>query len=371
MRSLARRVLPYVAVLVAATTVPSLSHPLRAISFATASVAGTDVKYLLVRLDRVRVQTALGQDRVDRTESLAGIARRHHALAAIDGGYFESFFPGPIKDLIESTVVNGHLVFKGDVGSTLFFDAANRARIEDIPLRIEGSLDGSYRFPDDWYADWLNRLPEGRQTPSVTIFTPAWGRTTGLPGLQAQIAGGVIARISRHSLRIPADGYVVYMPHAPDMAVQFRVGRRVAYRVVRADGAGLGIFANARQAIGGGPTLVEAGRIALDPRAEGFHDPALFRRVRRSIVGITRDGRKLILATAVGTLHQMARAMRALGAYEAMNLDGGASSGLWAWGHYLTTPERPIGNALLVLPLPDRPHARLILASDKRHVAPR
>jgi exopolysaccharide biosynthesis protein len=58
----------------------------------------------------------------------------------------------------------------------------------------------------------------------------------------------------------------------------------------------------------------------------------------------------LILATATGTLHQMARIMRRLGAYQAMNLDGGASSGLWAWGHYLTTPQRLLNNALLVLP---------------------
>ncbi len=369
MRIFARRVLPYIAALVAVVTSPCLAHPDRAISFAATSVAGTQIKYLLVRLDRVRIETVLGQDRVDRTESLAGMARRHHALAAIDGGYFESYFPGPIKDLIESTVVNGTLVFKGDVGSTLFFDAENHARIEDIPLRIEGSLDGSFHYPDGWYADWLNRLPEGR-APNVTIFTPEWGRATGLKGLQAQVTNGVITRVSRRSLPIPLDGYVVYMPHAPVMALQFRVGRQIAYRIVRANGMGLGFFADAREAIGGGPTLITNGRITLNPRAEGFHDAALFKIVRRSVIGITRDGRRLILATAVGTLHQMARAMRAIGAYQAMNLDGGESSGLWAWGHYLTKPARLLNNALLILPL-HRPQPRLVIASDRKHASPR
>ena len=42
--------------------------------------------------------------------------------------------------------------------------------------------------------------------------------------------------------------------------------------------------------------------------------------------------------------------MQALGCEQAMNLDGGASSGLWLSGGYLRQPGRPISNALLVLP---------------------
>jgi exopolysaccharide biosynthesis protein len=36
------------------------------------------------------------------------------------------------------------------------------------------------------------------------------------------------------------------------------------------------------------------------------------------------------------------------GAYQAMNLDGGASSGLYYYGKYITQPGRDISNALLV-----------------------
>ncbi len=67
------------------------------------------------------------------------------------------------------------------------------------------------------------------------------------------------------------------------------------------------------------------------------------------MVGVTRDGR-LLLATSSGTVRQMADVMKALGAWDAMNLDGGASSGLWVQGRYLTTPGRQIGNALLIVP---------------------
>ncbi|HUY41179.1 MAG TPA: phosphodiester glycosidase family protein [Candidatus Dormibacteraeota bacterium] len=350
MALVALRAFLYATLLLAASVSLCRAGARPAVSFATATISGRHVTYLVVRLDRVRVETALGHDRVARMESLAQMALRHHALAAIDGGFFESSFRGPIKDLIDTTVVNGRLVFKGDSGSTLFFDAKNRASIAQIPLRIEGALDGSYAYPNNWFAYWINRYPENASRSTVTIFTPAWGSATGLRGFQVLVEDGVIVQIAHRSLPIPLDGYVIYVRGEPEMASHFRVGRRIAYRLVRRDGEGLGSFGDAWQAIGGGPRLLLDGRVALDPHAEGFHDPALFRIAERSIVGVTRDGRRLILATATGTLHQMARIMRRLGAYDAMNLDGGASSGLWAWGHYLTRPHRMLNNALLILP---------------------
>ena len=41
--------------------------------------------------------------------------------------------------------------------------------------------------------------------------------------------------------------------------------------------------------------------------------------------------------------------MKALGCRDAMNLDGGASSGLFFRGAYLTRPGRDISNGLLVM----------------------
>lgn len=323
----------------------------QAVALVSGTILGKHVEYLMVRLDDVRIVTALAYDHVARTESLGHMAARHHALAAIDGGYFDSSFRGPFKDLIDTTMVNGQLVFKGDVGSTLFFDAQNQPRIEEIPLRIQGGLDGHFSPPYDWYAYWINRYPENAD-PTVTIFTPAWGSATDLRGFQVQVQDGIITRVARRSLRIPRNGYVIYLQGERELRPRFRVGRRIEYRVVRSDGIALGDFAEATQAIGGGPRLIVDGRIALHPRQEGFHDPQLFRIVERSVIGVTRDRKWLILATAVGTLHQMARIMRRLGAYEAMNLDGGASSGLWVRGRYLTTPQRTLTNALLILPLP-------------------
>jgi exopolysaccharide biosynthesis protein len=96
--------------------------------------------------------------------------------------------------------------------------------------------------------------------------------------------------------------------------------------------------------------LLVEGRAFADPAAEGFTDPKVYGYAIRSAVGVSRDQSELIFATSSGTLLQMANVMKRLGAYDAMNLDGGASSALWANGHYLTPPGRDIADALLVTP---------------------
>jgi hypothetical protein len=276
------------------------------------------------------------------------MAFRYRAIAAINGGYFEAYTPGTIKNLIETTIVDGAIVFKGDVGDTLYFDRYNRAAIDHVPLRIEGALDGSYAYPNNWYAYWFNRLP-GPTADTITIFTPQWGQETGLTGLQVQVDEGVVTAISTASLSIPANGYVIYFKGENTVAGHFRIGRRVEYRIVRTDGDAVSDFADAWQAVGGGPRLLTDGRITIDPHGEHFHDPKVWGNDARSMIGMSRDGRKLILAVSDGTLEDCARIMRRLGAYQAMNLDSNASSGLWFRGSYLREPGRPLNNALLIL----------------------
>jgi Phosphodiester glycosidase len=323
-------------------------HAAGGVHAASATIAGHAVTYVIVPLDRVRIRVALGEDRPGRTESLAAMASRHHAIAAINGGFFEAYAPGPIKNLIHTIIVDGNVLFKGDVGDELYFDRENNAAIEHVPLRIEGALDGSYEYPDNWYAYWLNRLPEG-DADTITIFTPDWGTRTGLTGFQVQVENGLVTAIGTSSMEIPRTGYVVYIKGETSVARRFAIGRRVEYRIV-SDGDASSDFLQSWQAIGGGPRLLTDGRITIDARAEKFNDPRGWASDARSMIGISRDGRDLILAVSDGTLEDSAAIMLHLGAYQAMNLDDNASSGLWFRGHYLREPGRLLNNALLVLP---------------------
>lgn len=65
---------------------------------------------------------------------------------------------------------------------------------------------------------------------------------------------------------------------------------------------------------------------------------------------MTKDGYVIIITVLSATINQLAQIMYELGCYNAMNLDGGASSGLYYNGQYLTKPGRDLSNALIFLP---------------------
>lgn len=98
-----------------------------------------------------------------------------------------------------------------------------------------------------------------------------------------------------------------------------------------------------------GPRLVVDGKVSIDVKGEGFKDPKILTGGgARSALGITRDHKLILITTGGATIPQLAEIMKQAGAYQAMNLDGGASSGLYYNGKYLTTPGRKISNALVV-----------------------
>lgn len=88
--------------------------------------------------------------------------------------------------------------------------------------------------------------------------------------------------------------------------------------------------------VSGRPMIVDSGRIAT----ELYTFPRTFSREPRSAVGVSGDGRKVILVTVDGrratsrggTLTEMAELMIELGAVRAINLDGGGSTTMYVGG---------------------------------------
>jgi exopolysaccharide biosynthesis protein len=104
------------------------------------------------------------------------------------------------------------------------------------------------------------------------------------------------------------------------------------------------------EGLGAGPRLVRDGAVSLSPYSEGFNSAeVLYSVARRSAVGYTSDG-GLLFVCVTASIPDLAHIMRELGCAQAMNLDGGASSGLWVHGKYVEQPGRLLSNALIVLP---------------------
>jgi len=116
--------------------------------------------------------------------------------------------------------------------------------------------------------------------------------------------------------------------------------------------------------IGGWPRIVRDGRdVAVDAATvEGTISVNAETRHPRSAIGFSRDSSMLYLVVVDGrtqksvgmTLVELAALMRRIGAWHAMNFDGGGSSALIVNGAVVNAPsdaagERAVGNALLVV----------------------
>lgn len=98
-----------------------------------------------------------------------------------------------------------------------------------------------------------------------------------------------------------------------------------------------------------GPRLLTGGRVTLYPEAEGFRDPAILGRKKRTALAITKSGKLLFVATRQPVLlRTFARSLAAVGAVDAMALDGGASTGLYYGGRTRIAPGRALTNLLVL-----------------------
>jgi hypothetical protein len=118
-----------------------------------------------------------------------------------------------------------------------------------------------------------------------------------------------------------------------------------------------------RTLVGGWPRIIQAGRnVALEADSVEGTVPRFSRaRHPRSALGISRDSATLYVVAVDGrqqasvgmTLEELADAMIALGAYEAMNLDGGGSTALVVRDSIVNVPsdtsgERAVGNVVAI-----------------------
>lgn len=98
-----------------------------------------------------------------------------------------------------------------------------------------------------------------------------------------------------------------------------------------------------------GPMLLEAGVIALAPRHERFQDPHVLGRASRTAVGLTAANKLLMVVTREQVnLWELAKIMQGLGCIDAINLDGGSSTGMYYRGSVIVSPARPLVNMLAV-----------------------
>lgn len=88
------------------------------------------------------------------------------------------------------------------------------------------------------------------------------------------------------------------------------------------------------------------GKITGNPSDENFTEAKILTQVaRRSFIGTTKDN-QLIIGTVSASVSELKNIVKEMGLVSAMCLDGGASSGLYYNGSYLSSPGRNVNNCI-------------------------
>jgi exopolysaccharide biosynthesis protein len=149
------------------------------------------------------------------------------------------------------------------------------------------------------------------------------------------------------------------------------VGDELSLRTRLRDGDGRLVRPTAATSIvNGGPVLVRNAQVHVTPRRDGFvrsTNPSNYygfsaQRNPRTFAGVDARGRTIIATadgrstTSVGlSITETGAVAQALGMVDGLNLDGGGSTTMVVDGEVTNQPsdaagERPVGDALLVLP---------------------
>jgi hypothetical protein len=249
------------------------------------------------------------------------LARRYDALVAINGGFFNRVRRLPLGALRDQGQwLSGPILNRGVVA----WEEGSLPRFGRLHLQ-EWVDDGSGR---QWPVEFVN---SGYVKRGLARYTPAWGPYRTLSGAEQAVLlrDGVVQR------RYDSAWLAAGVPLGPgedllvarSVPLPWEVGTRL--RLVSRPSSDLGLAPNV---MGGGPLLLQGGRIVLDGLAEGFSPAFLRQGAPRTVIG--SDGRFLWLLTLEGlddggpTLAETARFLQAAGLQDALNLDGGSSTGL-------------------------------------------
>jgi hypothetical protein len=269
----------------------------------------------LVPLVRPGGMTGLG--------TLTQLAQQNQALVAINGGYFNRVRRLPLGALKrDGRWLSGPILNRGV--------AAWNGR--ELPRFGRLSL-------EEWVAG-----SDGRRLPLVVVnsgfvqrgisrYTADWG-----PAYQA-LSGNETALLLRNDKVVQQFSAVELERGVPlRQGDTLLVGRGGAV-LPWGRGARLSLssrpsspLGEAQQVIGGGPLLLEGGRNVLNGSAEGFAASFMTQGAPRTV--LASDGREVWLITLEGegspgpTLAQTAQVLQQMGLRDALNLDGGSSTGL-------------------------------------------
>lgn len=332
-----------------------------------------------LRRHDLSIEAARACDRFTGREKPSAISRRLNAegrgvLAVINAGFFDLEGGTGISEsnvVVEGEIVKGVAVTESPfdrgrhVHSQIAIERDGRPAIDQF--RLAGTVRSARgRWPlatingvpvpgaVALYTEWMGRPPR----------FPAGVRSFAVPLERIRVAGDTLRYRVRADVRgstrdtLGTRALLVGAAGTANEVARLRAGDVVTVVATVTPGG------TPHALVGGWPRIVRGGSSVAEAADSLEGTSARFSTARhpRSAVGMTRGGDTLLLvavdgrqAASVGmSLAELARTMIALGAWDALNLDGGGSTTLVVGDSVVNTPsdptgERAVGDVLLVM----------------------
>lgn len=331
------------------------------------------IAVFLVHVDpaRTRVASVLSNGRVLDAESVSAIARRHNAVVAINGGFFNRANGEPTGllkvngELVsDSTLARGAVIVDSPPGGPTRLDFDRLAA--KMALTYDAGA-GAVTVP-------IDGVDTTRERGKLMVYTPDYhphsdtaptGTEWVLDGdpLRVQVVRAGVGRTP-----IPEAGVVLSYggTRLPAELATLTVGVEVSLSTSWRSSFGVpdATLERAHHIVSGAGLLRRGGVIVTDWKEEGVLDEDFTRtRHPRTIIGRDRAGTIWLAAVdgrqpdySIGmTFEELQRLGDRLGLTDALNLDGGGSTTMVIRGQVVNRPSdpsgaRPVGDAIIVTP---------------------
>lgn len=299
-------------------------------------------------MENLIIKPSYGSYRLNSVRKVKDLVAVENAVAGINASYFKPDTGVPLgTSIVNGEVLTGPLYQRVVLGVT----EDNNFKMNKI------DVSGEINIGTDIKLSLFNINQPVFSKTGFTIYTDRWGTKTPHTSqyyCHIVVLNNQIQYIKQSKVSIPQGGYVVVGPRSkiPKNIKQFD---NVNYTVkINPEN-----WNDVKYAVGGGPYLIKEGKVFID--RQHFSERFLWMKAPRTAVGYTKTGNLLLITidgrqegTSGATLPEVAKLMQELGAFNAMNLDGGSSTQMVYKGKVVNRPTvrggNRVTNALVIIP---------------------
>ena len=329
------------------------------------------IAVFLLKLDPalVLLDSVLSNDQVVDAETVPGIASRHRAIAAVNGGYFNIQNGEPVSLLkVRGELVSDSPGVRGAVVIRNAPDGRTSLAFDQLSARVSANIataTGPQTVP-------IDGVDTTRERGKLMLYTPAYhdDTDTAPAGTEWVLAGTPLQVLEVRSgvgrAPIPRGGAVLSYGGTtlPPPLQSLTVGTAVTFRTTWKSLRGLGVdlLESADHIVNGAGLLRRDGTVIRDWEAENLNSERFVNaRHPRTIVGVDGNGHIWLGAIdgrqsdhSVGmTFADLQRLCDRVGLRDALNLDGGGSTTMVVKDRVVNKPSdaagpRAVSDAIVV-----------------------